>query len=165
MSRTLTIGLGFSIFAFSTVVANTESQISCPVTIGSDHTLSSPFDDSTSWYGSESLAVVLPPEGKWGVTGPTSRIAVKLFLWGLGFEPGMEKHLSVEIASMTSREVDAVVKDITNARPIDGDSSAMLVGIDFPSAGCWRITAEYLGQSLTFIAETVDPGVTLPTSR
>jgi hypothetical protein len=32
----------------------------------------------------------------------------------------------------------------------------MLVGIDFPSLGCWQIAAEYLGQSLTFVVKTVD---------
>lgn len=32
----------------------------------------------------------------------------------------------------------------------------MLAGIDFPSAGCWRLTLNYLGQSLWFVVETVD---------
>ena len=155
MIRNFIIGLGFSIIALSTQAVRADSPTPCPVTVGSDHTLGSPFDDSASWYGSEALAVALPPEGKWGVTAPTARIAVKLFLWSYGFEPGMEKHLSVVIESMTDREVDAVVKGISNARPIDGEYSAMLVGIDFPSAGCWRITAEYLGQTLKFVVETV----------
>jgi hypothetical protein len=33
----------------------------------------------------------------------------------------------------------------------------MLAGIDFPSAGCWRLTLNYLGQSLGFVVETLDP--------
>jgi hypothetical protein len=31
----------------------------------------------------------------------------------------------------------------------------MLVGVDFPDPGCWEITGEYLGQTLTFVVETV----------
>lgn len=68
----------------------------------------------------------------------------------------MEKNLSVTIDSVTDQEVDAVVKDVTNAQSMDGGVPSILVGIDFPSAGCWRITATYLGQPLVFIVETVD---------
>ncbi len=156
MIRLLVIGLGLSAYLMSPTAHAAESHSSCPVTMGSDQTLGAPFGESKHWYGSESLAVMLPPGGKWGVTGPTARIAVKLFLWSQGFEPGMEQHLSINIESMDGQDVDAVVKDVTNARPINGEISAMLAGIDFPSAGCWRITAEYLGQTLSFVVETVE---------
>jgi hypothetical protein len=29
----------------------------------------------------------------------------------------------------------------------------MLVMVEFPSAGCWKITGEYLGQVLDFVVE------------
>jgi hypothetical protein len=34
-----------------------------------------------------------------------------------------------------------------------------VVGLDIPKAGCWRITAEYQGASLSYVA-WVDPGQT-----
>lgn len=128
----------------------------CPVTLGSN-SLGDPLPDSENWYGSESLAVSLPSNGKWSITGPTARIAVKLFVHSVGFEPGMERHLSVRVESLTGQPNDAVVKDVTNAGNASLTEWAMLVGIDFPSVGCWQLTLDYLGQSLTFIVETVNP--------
>jgi hypothetical protein len=33
----------------------------------------------------------------------------------------------------------------------------MLVAVEFPSAGCWEITGEYLGQKLSFVVEAASP--------
>jgi hypothetical protein len=132
-----------------------QSDSTCPVTVGSD-SLGPPFPESENWYGSESLAVVLPENGKWGTTGPNARIAVKLFVWSIGFKPGAEQHLSVEIESLSGGPHDAVVNDVTNAGASSLGGWTMLAGIDFPSPGCWRLTLDYLGQSLSFVVETVD---------
>jgi hypothetical protein len=37
-----------------------------------------------------------------------------------------------------------------------GENWTILTGIDFPSAGCWEITGEYLNQSLTFVVEAIN---------
>lgn len=137
---------------FSTA-ALAEPNSSCPITLGTDEMLGPPFPAAQNWYGSEALAVGLPGDGRWGVTRPGARIAVKLFVWSADFATGMERHLSVEIEGVDGRQSDAEVKDITNARLAD-DSTAMLAGIDFPTAGCWRIRLHYLGQSLAFVVET-----------
>ena len=131
------------------------SDSACPVTIGTD-SLGPPFPDAENWYGSESLAVVLPEDGKWGITGPNARIAVKLFVWSFGFKHGMEKNLSVRVESLSGGPNDAVVKDITGAEAPSLGGATMLAGIDFPSVGCWRLTLDYLGQSLSFVVETYD---------
>ena len=31
----------------------------------------------------------------------------------------------------------------------------ILTGVDFSSAGCWRNTGEYLGQTLSFVVQTI----------
>ena len=70
--------------------------------------------------------------------------------------PGAVQNLTVRIESLTDRPHDAVVKDITNILGAESSGgAAMLVGIDFPSAGCWRITLDYIGQSLSYVVETV----------
>ena len=131
------------------------SESTCPVTVGSD-SLGFPFPDSENWYGSEALAVILPPDGRWGITGPNARIAVKLFVWSAGFKPGMEHNLSVRIEPLSGQPNDAVVDGVTNAEAKSLGGWTMLTGIDFPSVGCWRLTLEYLGQSLSFVVETYD---------
>jgi hypothetical protein len=37
------------------------------------------------------------------------------------------------------------------------DQPFMLVGIEFPDAGCWQVSAEYRGQSLSYIVNVVHP--------
>jgi len=126
------------------------------VTLGSADLLGAPFPAAENWYGSESLAVILPKDGTWGVTGATARIAVKLFVWSLGYEAGMERALDVGIRSLSGGPNDAIVKDVANATAESLGGSTMLVGIDFPSPGCWEVTLEYHGQVLSFVVETVD---------
>lgn len=80
----------------------------------------------------------------------------------------MEQHLNVGIENLHGGPNDAVVKDVTSANSVREDLETahfddewqdgwlMLTGIDFPSTGCWEISGEYLGQSLTFVVETVN---------
>jgi hypothetical protein len=82
----------------------------------------------------------------------------KIFWWGQGYsarhEP--EPHLAV-----TGRLLDAsgeplpgaqslIVSRATNASA--GDiGTAMLVGVDFPTAGCWEITGRYRKTEVRFV--------------
>lgn len=154
MTRTLTIGLALTAYLLSSMVHATNPQESCTVTSGTDQAPGTPLGDASSWYGSEFLAALLPPEGKLRLAGPDARIDFKLFLWSPGFEPGMERHLSIVIESVTDEEAKAVVDKISHAKPIDGGFWAMLAGIEFPGPGCWQITAKYREQSLAFVVET-----------
>lgn len=131
----------------------------CPTTQGTAHTLGAPFPESANWYGSESLAVNVPADGNWGTTGPTARIAVKLFVSSLGYVAGEKIDLKVAIDRLFEGANDAVVKDITHACGSAAlDDCVMLVGIDFPSEGCWQIRLDYLGQELSFVVETTHSG-------
>lgn len=136
--------------------ALSDSVGECPVTLGADKFLGPPFPESENWYGSESLAVMVPRERAWGTTSPKALIAVKLFWWSSGFKPGMESNLKVSIKNLDGRPNDAVVSKPTNAHAELLGGWTMLTGIDFPSGGCWEITGEYLGQSLTFVVETAE---------
>lgn len=137
--------------------APSEASDVCPVTLGTGQTLGPPFPAAENWYGSEALAVILPRDGAWPTTGPTARIAVKLFVWSLGYEPGDEIHLAVRVDNLHEGPNDVVVKDNTNAWAESLGGWTMLAGLDFPSAGCWEITLSYLGQTLSFVVETVAP--------
>ncbi len=89
-----------------------------------------------------------------GARSPNSR---KVFWYSSGFEPGMERNFAGRIERIDEGGPDdAVLSGPTNAGGESLGAWTILTGIDFPSAGCWRITGEYLGQSLTFVVETVD---------
>jgi len=133
----------------------------CPVTPGSDEIFGAPFPKGKNWYGSESLAVKLPTDGIWPTTISgdliaVNLIAVKLFWWSVGFEPGMESNLTVDILSLNGKPVRAKVGKPTSAHAESLGGWTMMTGIDFPDPGCWQISGKYLGQILTFVVETVD---------
>ena len=150
------IALAVVVISFGPIRAAAEAFENCPVTVGSDNIFGAPFPEAESWYGSEALAVILPDDGIWGITGPKARIAVKLFIWSAGFEPGMEENISIEIESLSGNVNDSVVQNVSHAHAESLGGWTMLVGIDFPSPGCWQISADYLGQSLTFVVKTAE---------
>jgi hypothetical protein len=106
---------------------------SCPRTVGSN-ALGSPLPASDRWYGSESFAVQLPPDGTWSTTELVARIAVKLFWWSAGFRPGLEANLSVTLKELSGAPTNAVVSGATNANAESLGGWTMLTGIHFPDA-------------------------------
>jgi hypothetical protein len=144
------------LFVFATLFGSLSAtaEVACPRTVGSK-SLGPPFPDSTNWYGSESFAVQLSPDGTWPTTAPGARIAVKLFWWSAGFKPGMESNLVVTLKQLNGGAANAVVSRATNAHAESLGGWTMLTGIDFPDVGCWEITGRYLGQELKFVVETV----------
>ena len=114
----------------------------CPVTRGTDKLLGKPFPESGNWYGSEALAVALPADGIWGVTGPSARIAVKLFWRSAGFRPGMGTNLKVEITNLDGRPNDAVVKDITTANSVPEDWEKAHSDDEWLGNACWNRFSE-----------------------
>jgi hypothetical protein len=134
-------------------IANADEN--CPRTIGADKVFSKPWPQADSWFGSEALAVILPTSGIWPTTVEGHLIAVKLFWYSAGFQPGMERDFVGRIERLDEGPNDAVISDPTNAG-LANDVWTILTGIDFKSAGCRRVTGEYRGQSLEFVVETID---------
>ncbi len=107
---------------------------------------------SEFWYGSEALWTSLNADGTWrGLPYQAGGYTQKVFWWRKGYfwtdEP--EPQLSV-----TGRRLDASAPPLraskaTNAFAQD-IQSAMLVGVDVPTFGCWEITGRYGGHELSF---------------
>ena len=139
--------LGFDQFA--------HAEDSCPSTVGSDNVFLEPWPQADSWYGSESLAVILPRSGIWPTTYEGRAISVKLFWFSSGFQPGMERDFVGRIERLDEGPNDAAISSPTNAG-LGDEVWTILTGVDFKSEGCWRITGEYRGQALEFVVRTVD---------
>jgi hypothetical protein len=133
--------------------ARAEGSNSCAKTLGSGQKLGKPFPDSEGWYGNESLAVILPREGLWWGMGPGHKYRDKLFWWSYGFKPGSEADLMVTGRRLDGASPPADISKASNAYAESLGGWAMLVAVEFPSAGCWEITGEYLGQKLSFVVE------------
>lgn len=136
----------------------------CPVTQPPDPPFTPPEPYSAPlkgefWYGSPALWTSLPLEGAWrdlpyGGTGYSQ----KVFWWRQGYdwkaEP--EPNLTVTGKRLDGEALPLVASKATNAFASD-IGSAMLVGVDIPTAGCWEITGKIGEQNLSFVILVVGP--------
>jgi hypothetical protein len=135
--------------------AQAGESAACPKTVASGDIFGKHFPSSERWYGSETLAVLLPPGSNWRGMGPEHNYRDKLFWWSLGFKPGTESELRVTGRRLDGDSPAVDVSRTTNAYAASLGGWTMLVGVEFPSAGCWEIVGDYLGQRLSFVVEVV----------
>lgn len=105
------------------------------------------------WYGTADLWTTLPENGVWsGLPKHETGYTQKLVFWRLGYdyreEP--EPQLTVSGRRLDGDARPLVAYEATNGYLPELDSF-MLVGVDFPTTGCWEITAHYNDYELTFV--------------
>lgn len=122
----------------------------CPVTMPgtpyvarAPHPAEPPALYRATWYGNDNLWTMLPRGG--------ANLDTKSFWWSRNFVLAEENQ---PLIAVTGRRLDApgsfsAGNPGTNA--IADFGTAMLVGIDVPSEGCWEIRAEYKGAELAYI--------------
>jgi hypothetical protein len=138
---------------FTSAGATAAEGGACAWTRGTSQSPSTSFPPSENWYGTEKLAVILPKDGAWRGLGPNHNFRDKLFLWSKGFEAGSEKNLKITGVRLDATSPPAVISKPTNAYAESLGGWTMLVLVELPSAGCWQITAEYMGERLTFVVQ------------
>lgn len=132
----------------------------CPITVPQEplftapapYSPNSPFDWDF-WYGSNSLWTAVPKNGVWfGLPHNPEGYTQKVFWWHEGYiwneEP--EPDLIVTGERLDTPAPPLIVSKATNAYASD-IGSAMLVGVDFPTLGCWKITGQYKKSELSFV--------------
>jgi hypothetical protein len=106
------------------------------------------------WYGTPELWTQLPNAGAWdGLPRNDAGRRQKVFYWRPGYDGRVEQRPALVV---TLRRLDAAappveIRNATNAY-FDGMWS-MLVGVDFPTPGCWDVTARYRDAALTFVVD------------
>jgi hypothetical protein len=100
---------------YSASRAQAQESDSCPRTLASGQEMGKPFPTSENWYGNESLAVILRPDGVWWSMGPEHRYRDKLFWWSYGFKPGSESNFKVTGRRLNGVSPPADVSKATNA--------------------------------------------------
>lgn len=112
----------------------------------------SPGSDDV-WYGNNHLWTMIPTNGEWSDLPHNPDGYTQKVFWlreGYFWTDEPEPNLVV-----TGRRVDADaaplhVSKATNAFAPE-IQSAMLVGVDFPTLGCWEITGVYSNTELSFV--------------
>jgi hypothetical protein len=140
---------------------------SCPVTAPQEPVFQPPepyLPDSpypgVFWYGSDALWTQLPVDGRWyALPYDETGYSQKVF-WGReGYR--MKDEPQPELV-VTGRRLDADAPPLkaspaTNGyHPDTGDF--MLVGVEVPTPGCWEISGDYYGNTLSFVV-WVAPGL------
>jgi hypothetical protein len=131
----------------------------CPVTQPPDSLFvpPDPYPESPHagmfWYGSEALWTAVPESGQWSALPYSAEgYTQKVFWWRDGYswteEP--EPQLNVSGRRLDEEAPPLKVSTATNAFAED-IQSAMLVGVDFPTEGCWEIAGAYGGNKLSFV--------------
>jgi hypothetical protein len=132
----------------------------CPITRPQQPPFTAPPPNSPNapwsgefWYGSEALWTAVPTNGVWsGLPHNPEGYTQKVFWWRKGYSWRGEPQPALTV---TGRRLDASapplnVSSATNAFAED-IQSAMLVGVDFPTLGCWEIKGRYAGTELAFV--------------
>ena len=145
--------------AISTGLALNDASNNCPVTQPPElpFTPPSPYSQhapgNNFWYGTDSLWTAVPENGVWSALPHNpAGYTQKVLWWRKGYSPTDEPEPQLFV---TGRRLDAPapplnVSKATNAYALE-IGSAMLVGVDFPTLGCWEITGRYAGIELSFV--------------
>ena len=166
MKRSVVSG-AFTALLLLSVAASVQAEENCPRTIGSAGVFSEPWPQSATWYGSEGLAVMLTPDGTLSTTRPGASLAVKYFWYSRSlasggdleaYQPGSEAEFVGRVERLDEGPNDAVMSPPTNAGGDSLGAWTILTGVDFPSPGCWKVTGNFRGQTLSFVVETVPYG-------
>ena len=134
----------------------------CAVTNPTEHPFVPPrpylASGGVNWFGTDSLWTFLPPDGIWGQGEKTFWFRQE---WGRykGSEQWIPAIDSAKL-TVTARRLDGqappaeVLKASSSYR--EEDWKAFLVGgINFPTTGCWEVSARYENDELTFVVWVV----------
>jgi len=131
----------------------------CPVTKAADHPFIPPWPypkvpyPGGSWFGTDRLWISPPEDGTWRGLGhytptdPTFR--QKMQWWRQGYDYHTEPKPNLKV---TGKRLDAPAPPLmAEANNVVGPPPSMMVGMNFPTLGCWEITGHYEDDELTFV--------------
>lgn len=144
--------------AVAATAASTPPE-SCPVTVPQEPAFipPAPYSELGSegyfWYGSNSLWIALPRNGVWSKLPHDSHGYSQKIAW---FREGYDWQEEPQPALVvTGERLDAkappLVASTANGGYADEFGSATIMGADFPSLGCWKITGKYREAELSFV--------------
>ena len=98
------------------------------------------------WYGTDDLWTGLPLDGVW------NGLNQKVFWWSVNYSVNAEPipALAITGSRLDGQSTQAQVDTPTNA------NGQMLVGVDFPTGGCWKVTGQYQNQLIKFVVWVTD---------
>jgi hypothetical protein len=134
------------------------ADYSCPVTTASEPPFvpSAPYEPNAPagefWYGTNALWAMLPINGVWsGLPSENGGYTNKLPLWKQGYDGTKEPQPDIILVLKRLDAKAPLVSSRGGTNAFADGVWTMLTGIDFPTAGCWEVTAANGGHTLTFV--------------
>jgi hypothetical protein len=132
---------------------------SCPVTKAADRPFVPPWPYAPepypggSWFGTNRLWTAPPAGGVWRELGPytptSPTFRQKTQWWRQGYDYRTEPKPKLKV---TGKRLDAPALPLmAEVSSVSGSQHSMMVGMNFPTLGCWEITGQYEDDDLTFI--------------
>jgi hypothetical protein len=108
------------------------------------------------WVGTEKLAAQVPADGHWTGMGSEHDYGDKWWWWREGYRAREEikPELSITATRLDDQAPSVFISHATNAYGDNWDR--MLIGMAFPTAGCWEVVAAYRGHQLRFVFKVGD---------
>ena len=137
----------------------------CPVTLPGDEPFTPasdtpegpPLSYQSVWYGTPELWTRLNHQGEeWNnlPVGSDGSLTQKTFWWRDGYsmsdEPRPDITVTLDHLNGSSPSVEVGGPGTNGGHPDLGEF--MIVGLEIPQSGCWRITAKYRGTTLSYVA-------------
>jgi len=110
-----------------------------------------PYVNTRFWFGTEKLWTQLPTDGTWrlGHYRPADpRFRQKLFWWRQGYDFRSENPPKLIVSGT---RIDAPAPPLETDEHANNAAEGMVTGLFIPTAGCWRITGDYKGDTLNFV--------------
>ena len=105
------------------------------------------------WFGSNSLWTIIPANGVWDALPLNSEGYTQKILWwreGYVWDQEPEPNLIVTGERLDASAPPLLASKATNAFASD-IGSAMMVSVDLPTLGCWKINGKYNDAELSFV--------------
>jgi hypothetical protein len=145
-------------FVTSEVVPHRPPE-NCPITVPQNPLFipPSPYDsmgfEGEFWYGSNSLWTAVRESGVWeALPHNPGGYTQKVFWWRDGYVWTEEPEPALTV---TGERLDAPAPPLSASKATNASASdigsAMLVGVDMPTLGCWKITGKYADTELSFV--------------
>jgi hypothetical protein len=132
---------------------------SCPITVPQDPPFKPPppyselAHEGYFWYGSNDLWVALPQDGVWhSLPQDEHGHGQKLPWWRDGYVWDEEPEPPLVVSGKRlDGESPPLEASSANGSYAEDMGSAMIMGMNLPTLGCWRITGQYGEAELSFV--------------
>ena len=104
---------------------------------------------NATWFGSNDLWTSVPADGRI----VTDRLDDKTFWWSSRFDVSRELQPAITVTARRLDKPGEVSSGPATHGWRQGGRPFMLIGLEFPEYGCWRVQAEYKGHVLHYVVE------------